>query len=343
MYMKRFFITTSAIFIAALLLSGCVTYDQDLYIGEDGSGVVKVHYSLLNLDTDEDMGTEVDVIPASFSTDKNEIREMYRGGGIELKDAKIESDETTTNVYLLIAFDNVLDLNGHGVWDKNQVIGTRIEDGKLVFIQDISNPDARTLSSEEKQLYDSYFFSYSLHLPSEVIETNGLPSKDKRIVYWEYPLSAIEANPHLQMHASCEAPPGYRSSRSGGATGLLSGVSLFAIIGCCATIIVILIVILLVVLLKRKKKPTIPQNANAIPKTEKSTIEPGREMPNTEEKLDDGTQGEPDSIETETVEDLPEPETEDVKPPPKKAKPIGEEKKQISEDSKWETTDGSFD
>jgi hypothetical protein len=341
--MKRFFITASAIFITALLLAGCVTYDQDLYIGEDGSGIVKVHYSLLNLDTGEDMGTGVDVIPASFSTDKKEIREMYRGGGVELKDVKIESDETITDVYLLIKFDNVLDLNGHGVWDENQVIGTRIEDGTLVFIQDISNPDARILSSEEKKLYDSYVFSYSLRLPNDVVKTNGLSSKDRRTVYWEYPLSVIEANPHLQMHASCEAPAKYSPDRSSEAAGILSGVSLFAIVGCCATVIFILIIILVVVLLKRKKKPVIPQSAAPKPKTGTSAVRPGPEKPEVQEERSEETLPKTDPVEAEILEEIPKPETEEVKPPTEKTKPEVQEKKQISKERKWETTEDSFD
>ncbi len=350
--MKRFYITAFAIIFAALLLSGCVTYDQELYIGKNGSGIVKVHYSLINVDTGSEMGSEVDVIPASFSTNEAEIREMYKGDGIELKDIKIESDETITNVYLLIKFDNVLDLNDHGVWDENQVIGTRIEDGKLVYIQDISNPDARTLSSEEKSLYDSYIFSYSLQLPNKVIETNGLRSKDGRTIYWEYPLSIVESNSHLQMHASCEAPPGYKSSRSGGTGGFLGGISFLLALICCAVVFVILIIILLIVLLKRKKKPSIPQTQSEKPsevqsdlkrETEepKPDVSPGSGEPKTENELTSETDNKPDIVEEENIEAVYE--TEKTEPPIQEAEVDTNKPKFGSDKTKKETTDGSFD
>lgn len=344
--MERFFITISAVILAALLVGGCVTYDQDMYIADDGSGIVEVHYTLINVDTGEDMGTDIDVIPPSFSTNEKEIREMYTGRGIHLKDVKIESDESFSEVYLLIEFDNVLDLNGHGVWDENQVIGTRIEDGNLVFIQDISNPDARTLTADEKQLYDSYVFGYALHLPNQIIETNGLRSKDNKSVYWEYPLSVVESNSHLQMHASCKAPPGYKSNRTGGATGLLSGVSLFAVVGCCAFVFVVLIVILAIVLIKRKKKPSIPQTTTPEPKTEAVTEKPTPERAENEEPVDADASVESVTAEPLEIEAKPEPE---IKTESVQEEQISEadtddedETKPLSGDKRWEEND-SFD
>jgi len=350
--MKRFYITVLAIIFAALLISGCVTYDQELYIDQNGSGIVKVHYSLINVDAGSEMGSEVDVIPASFSTNEAEIREMYEGDGIELRDIKIDTDETFTDVYLVIEFDNVLDLNGHGVWDENQVIGARIEDGKLVYIQDISNPDARTLSSEEKSLYDEYVFSYSLQLPNEIIETNGLRSKDGRAVYWEYPLSIVESNSHLQMHASCEAPPGYKSSRSGRTGGFLGGISFVLALVCCAVVFVILIIILLIVLLKRKKKRSIPQTQSeqtsstqptAKIRTEKPepNVPPESETLKTETKPTRETGIKPDPVKEEDIKTAPE--TENPEPPVQDAERDGRKKRIEPDQTKRETTDDSFD
>ncbi len=346
--MRRYIISGIAILFAAFIVGGCVTYDQDLYIAKDGSGVVKVYYSMINFDTGEGMGTDVDVVPPSFSTDEREIREMYSGDGIDLKDVKIKSDESLDEVYLLIEFDNVLDLNGHGVWDENQVIGTRIEDGNLLFIQDISNPDARTLTAEEKQLYDSYVFGYVLHLPNEIIETNGLRGKDNKSVYWEYPLSVVESNSHLQMHASCEAPPEYRSSRTGGAAGLISGVSLFAVIGCCAFLFLVVIIIIVVVLVKRKKKPIIPQATTPKPKTETVTKKPEPEKAKTEESVITKKPVEPIVTEPPEPEPTPETKAEAETEKQEEERHTGDEtaeeteKKPVSDDKRWEESD-SFD
>ncbi|MCP4228999.1 MAG: hypothetical protein GY771_02480 [bacterium] len=298
--MRRILGTTIVISLALLTLAGCITYDQELYIAENGSGGAKVHYSVMTMDTGVGTETDTGVVPESFVTDEVEIREMYEGKGVDLKGVKVKTSEAVTDVYLVIEFKNVLDLNGHGVWDENQVIGTRIEDGKLVFIQDISNPDARTLTSDEKRLYDEYRFTYALTMPNEIIKTNGVVGKDGRTVYWAYPLSIVESNPHLQMHASCEAPAGYKSNRSGGSPGIFGGVSAFFVMGCCAILFIIIVIITIVIIVKKKKRrPSIPQATR--PQPDEITPSPATkpEEPTAE-----------DNIQNATDDDSPEPEPE---------------------------------
>lgn len=232
---------------AALIIAGCINYDQELALNPDGSGTVKVHYT-----SDDPEGTHA----PKLSFTEEAITAEYAGSNLTVRDIELvipaEGETGSHEATYFLDFKNVADLNGFGIFaikDKmTQTFALAEADGTATYTQTANlNMDVEDTSGLE-----SYKFTYSLTCPGAVTETDGTLGSDGKTVTWEYPLPDL-INKTVEMQATYEKTAGVP-----GAGGILAGgiVTILAIIICLIIIVVIIIVI--IVLVKKKGKKSGP-------------------------------------------------------------------------------------
>jgi hypothetical protein len=192
----------SGLAVAAVLAAGCINYDQELVLKEDGSGTVGIHYE------SHDPTGEYGAPRLSFT--EKEIEDEYLGPGIKVRDIEVvvpaEEESALSEATYYIDFENVTDLNGRGVFavkdvttagDKMTQVFSLVETAETTtFTQTCSlNMDVEDTS----ELAD-YEFTYALTCPDEVTMTNGKVRLDGRTVVWAFPLPELLEGP-VKMYA----------------------------------------------------------------------------------------------------------------------------------------------
>lgn len=231
---------------AAIIVAGCINYDQEVTLNADGSGTVMVHYT-----SDDPEGTQA----PKLAFTEEDITNEYANSNVTVRDINVvipaEGETGSHEATYYLDFDNVADLNGYGVFaveDKmTQVFSLADTDDTAVFTQTCN----LTMDVEDTSGLTDYKFTYSLTCPGNVIETNGTVAADGKTVTWEYPLPDL-INKTVEMTASYEKPAG-----APGAGGLLAGgiITILFIIICVIIIVVIIIIIIVLVRKKGTKGP----------------------------------------------------------------------------------------
>ncbi|UCE27049.1 MAG: hypothetical protein JSW52_11980 [Candidatus Coatesbacteria bacterium] len=233
---------------AALIVAGCINYDQTMALNADGSGMVTIHYT-----SDDPEGTQAPKL--SFS--EEEITAEYADSDVTVSDIAVvvpaEGEEGSHEATYVLAFDDVTDLNGYGIFavgdQMTQVFALADAGDTAVFTQTCT----LTMDVEDTSGLTDYKFTYSLACPGAVTDTNGIVGADGYTVTWEYPLPDL-INNTVEMNATYEKP----AEGVPGAGGLLAGgiVTILGIIIC--VIIIVVIIIIIIVLLKKKGKKSGP-------------------------------------------------------------------------------------
>jgi len=192
----------SGLTVVVVLAAGCINYDQNLVLNEDGSGTIKIHY------TSDDPTGEMGAPKLSFT--EKEIKDEYLNPGLKARDVELfipaDDEEGSYEATYYIDFEDITDLNGRGVFavkdvttaeDKmTQVISLAETDGTTTFTQTC----AFNMEVEEPTDLEYYEFTYSLTCPSAVTMTNGKVESDGLTVTWSYPLPELIKNP-VKMYA----------------------------------------------------------------------------------------------------------------------------------------------
>jgi len=234
---------------AALIVAGCINYDQEMTLNADDSGTVKVHYT-----SDDPTGTSGAPV---LSFTEEAITAEYADSKVTVRDIAVvvpaEGEEGSHEATYHLDFENVADLNGFGIFaikDKMTQTFAIVEgDGTATFTQTAN----LTMEVEDTSQLTDYKFTYSLVCPGNVTETNGTLGADGKTVTWEYPLPDL-INKTVEMTATYETP----AEGIPGVGGILAGgiVTIIGIIIC--VIIIIVIIIIIIVLLKKKGKKSGP-------------------------------------------------------------------------------------
>jgi hypothetical protein len=231
---------------AVLIVAGCINYDQTMTLDADGSGTIKVHYT-----SDDPTGAQGTPV-LSFTED--EITAEYADSNVTVSDIAVvvpaEGEEGSHEATYVLAFDNVTDLNGVGVFavgnEMTQVFALADAGDTAVFTQTCT----LTMDVDDPSQLSDYKFTYSLTCPGAVIDTDadGTIGADGNTVTWEYPLPDL-INNTVEMNVTYEKPAG-----GTGAGGFLAGGILMILVIVVCVIIIIVIIIIIIVLLRKKGK-----------------------------------------------------------------------------------------
>lgn len=180
--MYRFLFPT----LLLLFIAGCISYEQDTRIDEDGSGSMDIHYWI-----SEDMLTWMKDGALSFNEDS--IRVQYAAEGIEVESVRSESREadSTRHVHVSLSFDDVRKLpNARGFRDLD--IKWLREGDAYRFVQTL--PAA---SSSGETMLDEFTFTYRFDFPGDIRESNA-DSVDGSRAIWVFKLSDLTEKRKLE-------------------------------------------------------------------------------------------------------------------------------------------------
>lgn len=180
--MYRFLFPT----LLLLLIAGCISYEQDTRISEDGSGSMDIHYWIA-----EDMLTWMKDGALSFNEDS--IRAQYAAEGIEIESVRSESRESdsTRHVYVSLSFDDVRQLPAAPGFRDLDIKWLR-EGDAYRFVQTL--PAA---SSSGESMLDEFTFTYRFDFPGDVRESNADSIDGSRAV-WVFKLSDLTEKRKLE-------------------------------------------------------------------------------------------------------------------------------------------------
>jgi hypothetical protein len=172
--------------LLVLAIAGCISYEQDTRLDEDGSGSMDIHYWI-----SEDMLSWFKQGTLSFNEDS--VRAQYTAEGITVESVRSESrdSDSTRHVYVTLSFDDVRKLpECHGFKDID--VQWMREGDVFRFVQTL--PAA---SSSGEGMLDEFTFTYRFEFPGDLRETNA-DSVDGSVAVWEYRLSDLTEKKRLE-------------------------------------------------------------------------------------------------------------------------------------------------
>lgn len=197
---------------ALVAVAGCITYEQHTKFDEDGSGRVVVdtwvdYFGEEGEDGEEAAAAEPEL---EISEEMGPAFASLEGVTVEENWIKMEGEgeERVEHTRLILAFDDVDKLNGHGVFE-DQAMTFEKKGKKFIFTQTItheaeekeeeSSPESEELA---RALFEGYTFTYSVVMPGKIVETNGTTGEDGRTVTWEWPLYEFTQQEEIVMTAT---------------------------------------------------------------------------------------------------------------------------------------------
>ena len=230
-----------------LALAGCIEYDQEMTINEDGSGTVKIHYNSAAQEPVKGGGwlrSGAENVPALPFSEEG-IIDSYGEAPLVVEDVNIATIEGNPDASYRVSFDDIEDLNGRGIF--------YLEEGKLAQTFSLEEEEETCtyeqnidfdwpLKEEDKSDLAEYVFTYNVKVPGEILETNGTPvSGDK--VKWEYNLAEL-LNAETTLWVTYNAPKAVPSLGSIKKIGKTASWILGVIILCAFIAIPVLLIIL---------------------------------------------------------------------------------------------------
>lgn len=186
----------AAALLLLLLLPGCLTYEQEARLHEDGSGSMEIHYWIK-----EQVYLWMDNGSLAFNEDS--VRLQYAAEGVEVTQAETWTDaaDSTRHVKASLNFDDLQALSrARGFRDV--VFRWQSEGDVYRFVQKMSP----TMTSSE-DLLAGYTFTYTWEFPGTVRESNADTVHANRAT-WIIPLSGF--NKDITLTALVENSSGSR-------------------------------------------------------------------------------------------------------------------------------------
>lgn len=190
-------ITTAALWGCLAIVAGCISYEQHIAFENDGSGRIILDTWVDYFATDE-AGEQAagEKAPSEVGEELGPAFAGIKGVTIEENWTKIEGegDNRREHTRLVLKFDKVERLNGHGVF-KNQELSFKKKRREFAFTQVIRNEQKERSEeySEESEklartLFEGYTITYTVVMPGRVVDADGTVGEDGRTVSWEWPL-----------------------------------------------------------------------------------------------------------------------------------------------------------
>ncbi len=168
---------------SAILLTGCLNYEQITTIYGNHSGKMFIHYWTNKIDlTDSTYLTKLKLF------DENTIRQEYNSKFVNLNDIEIYTDysDSTLHAKVNLTFENIDSLKFSKAFRQASISIKDLPDGNQLFSQAIN----------------SYFFGFGIepseykmkyvyYLPGKIINHNGNYSSNNKVV-WEFRMDQID-------------------------------------------------------------------------------------------------------------------------------------------------------
>ncbi len=205
------------ILVSALLLTGCLNYEQRTVLSEDGSGSLSIHYSV-----GENVMSWMENGNLAFTEDK--VREQYTGDGIDIESVRIttEAEDSSRHVRVELSFDEFDRLSRLRGF-KNMEFHWKSEGDAFRF----SHTLGVTGSSDDASL-DAFKVKYSYEFPGDILESNA-DSTYGRTAFWIFDLSEMNASHSLTARIKAD-----------------SGANVWWILGIIAVVISLILVVFLI-------------------------------------------------------------------------------------------------
>lgn len=165
--------------ILALLLPGCLNYEQHTVLSEDGSGTISIHYSIA-----ENVMSWMESGNLAFTEDK--VREQYKGDGVDIESVSIttEAEDSTRHVRVDLSFNDFAELSKLQSF-RNMEFKWLREGDVFRFSQKLGANG----SSQDASL-DAFKVKYSYEFPGDILQSNA-DSTDGRKAFWVFNLSEM--------------------------------------------------------------------------------------------------------------------------------------------------------
>lgn len=204
-----------------LLFAGCIFYEQDTALNEDGSGSMEIHYWI----SDDVLSWFKD---GALSFDEDSVRAQYFSDGITIESVRTEAREadSTRHVYVSLGFQDITKLSACKGFTDVEIRWMR-EGDVYRFVQKLP-----ATSSSGDGMLDNFTFTYRYDFPGEIRESNA-DTIDGNHAVWVFKLSDL--NDAKNMEAVVVAS---------------SGINIWWILG----ILAVVLTIALILFIMRKKK-----------------------------------------------------------------------------------------
>jgi hypothetical protein len=252
--MRKF--TTRILGVLALLvfayLAGCINYDQDVQINENGSGKLIMHYSLpqqltamMAMGDQSTEKKEDNQMP--FKITEDEVKKDLAAKGVKVEKFETKTEGDKNHYYVTIAFDNITDLNQTKTFAK-MPFQWKKEGSVYTFSQTLmgekkkegENADDAMGKQMAQAMLGNAKFTYKITLPSKALpapDTNGKIAEDGKTISWEYPLTELSGGGDKVMTAKFKS----------------GGLPIMLIAGIGAAALLSLIAFAVVIMIARKK------------------------------------------------------------------------------------------
>jgi hypothetical protein len=200
--MKRKLIIGLTLAAAVILAAGCISYDQELVLNEDGSGTVLVRYA--SDDPDGTAGAPV------LSFTEEDIETEYAGSEVRVRDIQVylapERKEGPSEAKYYLDFEDIEDLNARGVFAAKDFKTTKDVMTQIFTLDEAGGTTTFTqtcvldMDVEDPSALEVYTFTYALTCPDAVTTTNGTIGPDGLTVTWSYALTELIESP-VKMYA----------------------------------------------------------------------------------------------------------------------------------------------
>lgn len=172
---------TIPLFLLFLIFHGCLHYEQQVQLEEDGSGTLHLHYWTEGIPA----GIADSVALPYFTADSLEV--LFTAPGVAVNSHKVYTDPSDGSLHteLQLSFSYLDSLNAIPVFESNEFSLTPGADGQLILTQFI--PPVATgygyADSTESLVYEYTF-------PGEII-THNAQKKEEQTLRWQYSPSEI--------------------------------------------------------------------------------------------------------------------------------------------------------
>lgn len=169
-----------------LLLSGCIFYEQDTELNENGSGSMEIHYWIK-----EDVLSWFKGGALSFNEDS--VRTQYTSEGISINSVRIEArdPDSTRHVFVSLDFNDITQLSVCKGFADVDIKWMR-EGDVYRFVQKLP-----VTSSSGDGMLDNFTFTYRYDFPGEIRESNA-DTVDGDHAVWVFKLSDLNASRKME-------------------------------------------------------------------------------------------------------------------------------------------------
>ena len=229
---KRLLMNIFLLLVLAVAFAGCINYEEEIVLKEDGSGTTMIHYSIdegfikMMKESDTKDAESLAELEALLSGEK--IREALEVEGITVKDIQAWSQTGRHHIIAKIAFKDINKLPPRPILfsgeeesgEKEEIIlwgpffrerkSTLLKEGDTLvyrseFLAEPQEEEEETDEDLDELLglaFSSWTFRYILKLPYfKIIYVTPDARVEENTVIWEFPLSYFKGKEKLEMVA----------------------------------------------------------------------------------------------------------------------------------------------